>query len=98
MNRKQLLTNPVTYFFLSVILYAGFEALNATIVCQSAQTTITTGLLSFLGFWSLVASVVLTYRLKQETGRRHWLWIAIPALIVVLFLFDAYLGRACFYN
>ncbi len=98
MSRKQLLTSPVLYFFLSIIFYAGFEALNATIVCQSARTTVTTGLLSFLGFWSLVACAVLTYRLKRETGRHHWLWLAIPALIVVLFMFDAYLGRACFYN
>lgn len=98
MNRKQLLTNPVFYFLLSVAFYAGFESLNATIVCQSAQTTITTGLLSFLGFWSLAASVYCTYLLKKETGRRHWLWIAIPCLIIALFFFDAYLGRACFYN
>lgn len=98
MSRKQLLTSPVFYFSLSIIFYAGFEALNATIVCQSAQTTLATGLLSFLGFWSLAACVVLTYRLKRETGRRHWLWLAVPALIVILFLFDAYISRACFYN
>lgn len=98
MSRKQLFKNPVFYFILATVFYAIFEALNATIVCRSAQTTITTGLFSFLGFWSLVFSAILAYRLKKETGHRHWLWIAIPGLIVALFLFDAYIARTCFYN
>ncbi len=98
MNRKLLLTSPTTYFWLSVVLYGAFEAFNSTIVCQNVQTTISTGLFSFLGFWSLVAAVILTFKLKRETGRRHWVMFAIPVLIIVLFLFDAYLAKTCLYN
>ena len=95
MNRKELLKNPTSYFLLTIIFYAVFEALNATVVCRDVKTIASTGLFSFLGFWSLAATIVLTIREGRNNPAHRWLWFALPALIIALFAFDFYLARNC---
>ncbi len=97
-NRKDWLNNPTFYFVLTVILYGIFEILNATVVCQTTRTTIFTGLTSFLGFWTMVATIILLVQQYRQTRRFSWLWVALGLLIIALFIFDAYLGKTCFYN
>jgi hypothetical protein len=95
---KAWFQKPVFLLALTAFFYAIFEILNSTVVCRSASVTALTGLFSFLGFWSLVAAVILLVNQTRETRRFSWLWVALVALIVVLFLLDAYIGRTCFYN
>lgn len=89
---------PELYFAFAVIFYGAFELLNSTVVCRSANTIASTGLFSFLGFWSLVLCVILLFKRSRQTKKFDWLWIAVIALIILLFLLDYYIAQTCFFN
>lgn len=92
---KNFWLSPVTYLISATLLYGIFEALNATIVCNTTKLMALTGLFSFLGFWSLVASVIATYSYWRDGQKPILTLIGIPLLVVVLFILDATIGKSC---
>lgn len=98
MDLKSRAKTPSFWLVVTAIFYGVFEVLNSTIVCRTGSTTILTGLFSFLGFWSLVGVLITLIQETRATRRFSWLWLVLVGLIVILFLFDAYIGKTCFYN
>ncbi len=98
LQNNSILYRPWFWLSLSLIFYTIFESLNATVVCRNGTVTFITGLFSFLGFWTLVASIVTQVKLTRSTRKFSWAWVIITLFIVALFMFDAYLAKTCFYN
>ncbi|MCR4278240.1 MAG: hypothetical protein NUV85_04525 [Candidatus Berkelbacteria bacterium] len=87
--------SPVTYLVSAALFYGVFEVLNASIVCNTNKLMALTGVFSFLGFWSLIASVVATYSYWRDGKKPTLTLIGIPVLVVVLFILDATIGKFC---
>lgn len=94
-NNRSLWSNPYFYLVSSSVFYGVFEGLNATVVCGSLKIISYTGLFSFLGFWALAISVVLTalhWRKGDKKPLLVWLYVA---MVIVLFVLDATIGKTC---